>query len=485
MNTNPKETKPRTVLVIDDEPQYREMLSEILSSHGYDIKTASNGEEGLDIFETGSVDIVITDLKMDGLNGLEVLEKISKSSSNTPVIMLSGYGDKEEIKSALRLGAYDFITKGTGDNYSLKATIDRAWEKVCLTRENEQYKIDLENKIRERTLEVERLTSLIKEEHRLTRDNKEAAFKRIQHQAKKYRALISNAPNGFATISEGGALTSLNTSFIEVLGISSEKNIDEWVIFDEEVFKNNGIIDSFLHCRKQKKSHTEDRDYQGPDSKQKHIEYTLTPFELDDGFSSEVLFTIKDATLENEEKNRLKAEAMYDGLTGLIKQNNYNESMSEILKEERLHQFSVGLIHLDLDDFKEKNTKYGHQTASSILASIGRRIRGSINNGKDLGFRMGGDEFAIIFTNYTKGTLNTIVERLQNILSAPYNIECDNGTPSIGCSFSIGVTEYSHLKDQSAKTLYDEADSATFSAKNSGKGCYVFYNDIKHFGING
>ncbi len=100
-----------TILIIDDEKNIREGLSAALELDGYSVKLAANGAEGLALIEKGDIDLVITDLRMPGVSGEEVLAKVRGESPGIPVIVLTGHGSIDTAVDAMRNGAYDFLTK--------------------------------------------------------------------------------------------------------------------------------------------------------------------------------------------------------------------------------------------------------------------------------------------------------------------------------------------------------------------------------------
>lgn len=100
-----------TILIIDDEKNIREGLGTALELEGYDVKLAENGEIGLKLIEKGDIDLVITDLRMPGISGEEVIAKVAGESPGVPVIVLTGHGSIDSAVTAMRNGAYDFLTK--------------------------------------------------------------------------------------------------------------------------------------------------------------------------------------------------------------------------------------------------------------------------------------------------------------------------------------------------------------------------------------
>ena len=106
-------TSGRRILVVDDEPHIRRVLSTVLRAQGFEVTTAPNGTRGLESFLTGGVDLVILDLMMPDANGLEILSKIRTSPSrpDTPVIILTAKGQDTDREAAMAGGADDFMTK--------------------------------------------------------------------------------------------------------------------------------------------------------------------------------------------------------------------------------------------------------------------------------------------------------------------------------------------------------------------------------------
>ncbi len=100
-----------TVLIIDDEKNIREGLAADFEMDGYNVKIAANGDEGLEFLSKGDIDLVITDLRMPGISGEDVLKKVTREMPGIPVIVLTGHGSIDAAVSAMQNGAYDFLTK--------------------------------------------------------------------------------------------------------------------------------------------------------------------------------------------------------------------------------------------------------------------------------------------------------------------------------------------------------------------------------------
>jgi len=128
-----------TILIIDDEKAIRKTLSEILSFEGYKIEEATDGEEGLKKFREKTYDVVLSDIKMPKIDGLDFLQKAVEINPDVPIIMISGHGNIETAVEAVKKGAYDFIQKPPDLN-RLLITIRNAMERNNLVNETKSLK---------------------------------------------------------------------------------------------------------------------------------------------------------------------------------------------------------------------------------------------------------------------------------------------------------------------------------------------------------
>lgn len=135
------------ILIIDDEKAIRKTLSEILSFEGYKIDEASDGEEGLKKFRDRNYDVVLCDIKMPKIDGIEFLQKAGESNPDIPIIMISGHGNIETAVEAVKTGAYDYISKPPDLN-RLLITIRNAMDKSNLASEAKVLKKKV-NKVQE------------------------------------------------------------------------------------------------------------------------------------------------------------------------------------------------------------------------------------------------------------------------------------------------------------------------------------------------
>jgi two-component system, OmpR family, phosphate regulon sensor histidine kinase PhoR len=195
------------ILVIDDEESLRDGAQRILSRMDFTVFLASTGQEGLDILEQESAGIVLLDLKMPGMDGMEVLKKISTIEKNILVIVVTGYATVETAIEAMKIGAYDFIPKPYEPD-QLRIVVNRAKEKLSL----EQSTIHLEKKQKE-TLNV------------------------LQTERSRTHTIIESLPNGVIVTNPEGNVILINPAGCQHLGFE----------FDKENKYGNHPIDKYIH----------------------------------------------------------------------------------------------------------------------------------------------------------------------------------------------------------------------------------------------
>jgi cyclic di-GMP phosphodiesterase len=143
------------ILVVDDEAVLRQVLQYFLEDNDFEVLTAADGLTGIEIAKNEKPDVVLTDLRMPGADGLEVLAAVRKMDEELPVIVISGANRLDDAVQALRLGAWDYLIKPIQDLGLLEYSINRVLEKSKLLKENRQYKEHLEELVNERTRELE------------------------------------------------------------------------------------------------------------------------------------------------------------------------------------------------------------------------------------------------------------------------------------------------------------------------------------------
>ncbi len=154
------------ILLIDDDTSLRRVLEYNLQEEGYEVQAAASGEEGLRLFEQLRPDLVVTDMKMTGIDGLKVLNSIKESSPDTLVIIITAFGTVDVAVEAMKAGAYDYITKPF-NREALKLTVKKALQFSGMAEENKRLKDALRDKADFRSivgssLEMERVFTMVR-----------------------------------------------------------------------------------------------------------------------------------------------------------------------------------------------------------------------------------------------------------------------------------------------------------------------------------
>lgn len=181
------------ILIVDDEQSIREGSERILSRMGCQVFTASRGEEGLELLAREPISIVLLDMKMPGMDGMEVLKEITQRYKQILVIVITGYATVETAIEAMKKGAYDFISKPFEPD-QLRIVINRALEKQLLTLEAEKAEI-----ARKRTM--------------LDLDTEKS----------RVRTIIESLPNGVLVTNASGRVVLMNPACRQYLGLSPNK----------------------------------------------------------------------------------------------------------------------------------------------------------------------------------------------------------------------------------------------------------------------
>jgi signal transduction histidine kinase len=152
----------KQVLLVDDEPGILKVLGISLADRGYRVLTAENSEEALRVFHEARPEVILTDIKMPGMDGIELLKRIKAESPDTEVIMITGHGEMELAIQSLKYDASDFITKPINDE-ALDIALRRALEKLSYKKKLKEYTEDLEKLVEEKSrklVEAERLAAV-------------------------------------------------------------------------------------------------------------------------------------------------------------------------------------------------------------------------------------------------------------------------------------------------------------------------------------
>jgi len=245
------------LLVIDDERPILDVLEVSLAGEGYEVMTAENGQQGLKIFEEFGPKVVLTDIKMPGIDGIEVLERIKAIDKEAEVIVITGHGDMDSAVAALQHGASDFINKPIR-NEVLTLALERAEKKLEISQRLRDYTENLEQKVEECTIELRQAHEELLRSERLATIGETVAG--LAHYIKNilsglrgglYMVNTGVAKNNHGMFKEGASMVERNVERIsdlalDLLSYSKERTPDR-IVCDP-----NGIVAEAVEIFKEK-----------------------------------------------------------------------------------------------------------------------------------------------------------------------------------------------------------------------------------------
>lgn len=296
----------------------------------------------------------------------------------------------------------------------------------------------------------------------------------LQDNQSRLRVIFDNVPCGIQECDLHGQIIFSNQAHHEILGLKANVLIGRyiWDYQPDKTAKQQFKLffdDLVTHQPTPDLLVTTNIAHNG---QQKILEYNWDYIYDDNGTLSGLIAVISDITMRQHQEDRIRHLAQYDTLTGLPNRFLSMERLSQLLEQARCNNDSVGVLCLDLDDFKKINESMGHDTGDELLIQVAERIQTYIRDGDTLG-RLGGDEFIVLLVNIrTVEEITPILENLVRQFRRPFIIDEQTLTLTV----SIGLAIYP-LDGNDAPQLLRQADTAMFYAKSSGRNTFVNYTE--------
>ncbi|HKC50286.1 MAG TPA: diguanylate cyclase [Myxococcota bacterium] len=457
----------KRVLVVDDDRLIREMTRDALVQEGFRVATAASGREALSrLGDEGPFDLVITDLSMREMDGLELLERVKRASPHTEVIVLTGYASLESALQAMRLGAADYLRKPVSApeiTYGVKRTLLRR----RLIDENESLRGCIQ------AFEAARpLASCLE-----SGDVLPLALDIVLRVTGRTRA-IARLVDLPSHVGEG----------VELRGFAAERTselrglIEEGKLFDPTELERTAVsaLEDMSPALAQF-GFEEGQLLALPVRVEGRIAGGIwlfsdgRPFARDDLERAELVVEQAELALINSERFlQAREKAFVDDVTGLYNARYLLSALDREVNRASRAQSKLSVLFLDLDRFKAVNDRFGHLIGSRVLRELGALLQDSVRAIDTVG-RYGGDEFTILLVDTGLDGALSVADRIrQSVADHPFGAE--RGL-DVRLTISIGVATFP-MHGESRERLLDLADKAMYLAKALGRNLVCSADDL-------
>ncbi len=451
------------ILTIDDEENIRDSFRLFLEDFDYRVVEARNGREGLQLFEREQPDLVLCDLRMPEVDGLEVLATLKEQAPETPIIVVSGTGVIGDAVEAIRLGAWNYLLKPIQDMSVLIHAINQAMERARLIKENRAYQEHLEAEVARRTEALQKVVGELNSSHR-----------QLQEKEEKYRSIFENLQDVYFEMQEDGLVTEVSPS---VSHFSCYRREDVLRRDISQLFPRQKNREDLLTRLKNSGSVTDYEIYlQDKDG-------TMVPCSLNARYqgnsgTAKICGTLRDISERKQAEARIEHLAYFDALTELPNRRLLLDRLEQNLSRAHRYGHYGAMLFLDLDRFKNINDSLGHPVGDALLKEVSKRMTQDMR-AEDTVSRLGGDEFVLLLSELGDDPGNAAVqaqhkaEQLQVRLAEKYHIMGHelHVTPSIG----VAMFPSAEGAKESGNDILRHADTAMYRAKEEGRDTIRFF----------
>ena len=444
------------VLIVDDLVANIKLLEARLAAEYYEVLTAMNGPAALDICARGQCDIVLLDVLMPGMDGLEVCRRLKQNpmTAHIPVIMVTALDEPADRVAGLEAGADDFLTKPVNDI----ALITRIKSLVRLKMLTDDWIAQATTSTEIGLDEAVDSTKIDGDGGRiLLVDDSPAVAGRIQAMLATLHTvdLETDPQEALFKAAEGDydlAIVSLDLKQVDGLRLCSHlKSLDRTRLLPILVIVDPGDNVRLLR---------------GIDLGVN--DYLLRPIDR-----QEMLARVRTQVRRKRFADRLRDNvqmtiemAVTDGLTGLHNRRYLERHLAAMVQQAVARQKPLSVLVLDIDHFKPINDSYGHAVGDDVLREFSRRVRKTVR-GFDRACRFGGEEFVVVMPDTDVALALVVGERLrQKIATDRFNVPNSGG--GIDVTVSIGIASLVSSAD-TPDALLKRADDALYRAKRAGR----------------
>lgn len=435
----------KRVLILDDDQEILDVLSQYLSKEGYECTSTTSPRKALEELASDDVDLLITDIMMPDMNGIDVVRHAKEHDDALAIVMLTALGDVTNAIEALRSGADDYILKPFNLS-EIAVSVSKALDKRALILENRSYHAQLKERVYEATADLEKTNA----ELRQTKDYLES----LLHST--VDAIITTDTNGRIEFVNRGALSMLGFEEEELLGA----NLGKLYI---------GGVEEARYVRRVTR---EDKPLQNYGTELIHKNGEIVPVSIsvslvraDKGKSASMLLICKDVTDQKQLEQELKEMSIRDNLSSLYNQRHFYDRLESEIERAKRQGHPLTLLLFDIDHFKGYNDSHGHLEGDKVIEETGKLIAECTREHVDIGFRYGGDEFTVLLPEADEAQALHIAKRIQTTFEAQ---RFDHLTVSIGLM--------TYKEGYSLRSFIQFTDSMMYDAKRAGGNRVYIYD---------
>jgi len=439
-------TQTMTLLYVEDDTKNRAIILELLESFFQHIVLASDGQDGLEKFKNNTIDLVMTDINMPQMNGLEMIQEIRHVNKEVPIIIISAHIDPEYFIQSIKMRVKGYLIKPL----ELDAMIDLFSDVV---------------------------TSLMLRDEILNRE-------RLKEKHHNYlKSIMNSVHDPIMVIRENYEVELMNESALQCNSNLNNFNSTQTKCYEMFHQRSTPCTGDEYPCllKSVMQTHQTQRTihkYNDNNMKTHHMELIATPLFDEDKKCIGIVESTRDIThhLELQEtllrqKVELHYLAYHDNLTNLANRILFEERVDQAISRAKRHHENFSLFFIDLNKFKQINDTLGHKVGDEVLKIIAKVMQQQIRK-EDTLARIGGDEFTLLMEK-TKSTdeAYTLAKKILHAIQQPIPY---NGT-ELSLSASIGISCYPEDAIQT-NTLIKNADIAMYKAKKCTNNIVFFKN---------
>lgn len=429
------------ILYVDDEPDVGEAFARAVNRLGFEVDVATSGDDALRMARTRYYPVIVTDLRMPGLDGLSLVERLTPIVPTTAFVLVTGLANFDLRSSRSADGAIASVINKPFDDDELMVTLSRAFQLHVQRKGNDDTVSSKKSAlpsillVEDSDADADLMVALLAPEFPARGVTRVTRLKDALEKVHEGEFDLILTDLGLPDARGFDAVTRLQaaapaSAIIVVSGVNDDGLAQQVVELGAQDYLVKGAMTAPLARR-----------------------------------------TLRHARERKRVERRLMQLAHYDQLTGLANRTTFHERISQAVTRSRRRGNHFAVMYIDIDRFKVINDSLGHDAGDVLLEQVGRRLARSVRD-YDTVARLGGDEFAVLADDLTSPIeAEDVARRIMHAFAAPIEIEGQEIT--VTCSIGIALYPDAAL---SIADLVKCADRALYQAKRRGRNRFSFYD---------